>query len=71
MPSGKKIKNMALSFEVEKNDDLVKSSNFPVFGYKSEDKLYFFYSRRGKVLRLTVKKGESALPPERKAGSAL
>lgn len=65
MPSGKKIKNISLSFEVEKNEELVKSSNFPVFGYNSEDNLYFF-TAEGDGSAIDSKKGRISLAPGEK-----
>ncbi|MDX9800264.1 MAG: hypothetical protein RBT69_02875 [Spirochaetia bacterium] len=62
LPSGKKIKNISLSFDVEKNENIIKSTNFPVFGYNSEGKIYFFTAEGGGS-SIDQKKGRITLFP--------
>jgi len=58
------IKKISMSFDVDKRGTLLKSSNFPIFGYKSESLVYFL-TAVGNDSSIDIKQKEIILLPYR------
>ena len=58
------IKKITISFDVDKKGTLLRSSNFPVFGYKNGDPVYFL-TALGNDSAIDIKQKEISLLPNK------